>query len=96
MKVLSVSKQGALAPLAEYLPHLQEMLLHLILAAYRSDNTVHVGMMANSMLVESFKLIGIYDQTKIDEGVIRSGGDCNWWLLKEAYQRYAPTTRGSV
>ncbi|WQF89890.1 hypothetical protein CDEST_14904 [Colletotrichum destructivum] len=89
LELLELSRQGLLSPQPEILPVFQAILICTILVPYRADYSRDNVMMAHSMLLETFKASGVYDQFKINAGSLLCGHSAYPWIFRELYQRLA-------
>ncbi|KAF9871856.1 C2H2 type zinc finger domain protein [Colletotrichum karsti] len=89
LELLEQSRQGLLSPRLDLLPIFQAMLISTILVPYRADKTMENVMMTHSMLLETFKATGIYDQAKINAASHLCGTSGYPWVFRESYQRLA-------
>ncbi|KAI3542606.1 early growth response protein 1 is a zinc-finger protein, partial [Colletotrichum filicis] len=89
LDLLEQSRQGMLSPRMDLLPVFQSMLISTILVPYRADQSMDNVMMTHSMLLETFKATGVYEQSKINLGSQLCGHSGYPWIFKELYQRLA-------
>ncbi|KAF6826510.1 C2H2 type zinc finger domain protein [Colletotrichum plurivorum] len=89
LELLEQSRQGTLSPILDLLPIFQAMLISTILVPYRADKSMENVMMTHSMLLETFKASGLYEQAKINAASHLCGGNGYPWVFRECYQRLA-------
>ncbi|OHE97103.1 early growth response protein 1 is a zinc-finger protein [Colletotrichum orchidophilum] len=65
------------------------LLILTILVPYRADESMDKVMMTHTLLLETFKATGVYEQSKINLGSQLCGYSGYPWIFKEFYQRLA-------
>ncbi|KAK1579299.1 uncharacterized protein LY79DRAFT_592937 [Colletotrichum navitas] len=87
LDLLEQSKKGLLSPRTDLLPIFQATLIVMILVPYRADKSMESVMITHPMLLEIFKVTGVYDQPKINAGSRLGWHSGYTWVFRESYQR---------
>ncbi|TLS21486.1 uncharacterized protein PpBr36_10184, partial [Pyricularia pennisetigena] len=77
------------APSAALLPHLQGILLAMILPAYLRDRAIDVTLAMSPVLTAVLAACGAHDQRRIDAANPLDRDSTAPWLMRESYQRLA-------
>ncbi|KAL8370036.1 hypothetical protein RB595_000409 [Gaeumannomyces hyphopodioides] len=86
--LLIQARMGAInSPTEDLLPRLQYILLCMILCAYRPDKSIDIPLEMKGAIVELFKLIGVYEQSKIWASIPLQRDDYYPLLARDSYQR---------
>lgn len=75
------------SPTEDLLPRLQYILLCMILCAYRPDKSIDTSLEMKGAIVELFKLVGVYEQSKISVSIPLKRDDYYPLLARDSYQR---------
>ncbi|KLU87259.1 hypothetical protein MAPG_06260 [Magnaporthiopsis poae ATCC 64411] len=92
--LLAQARTGEVStPTEDLLPHLQFILLSLILCAYRPDQSIDIPLEMRGVIMELFKLVGVYDQSRISAAIPLHRDDYYPLLARDSYQSLLHTWR---
>ncbi|OLN96783.1 hypothetical protein CCHL11_02404, partial [Colletotrichum chlorophyti] len=92
LELLEHARQGLLSPRMDLVTTFQSLLVSMILVPYRADKSLENVMMTHSMLLETFKSSGIYDQARINAASQLGGHHGYPWIFREFCQRYTKSS----